>query len=221
MPFNWFRRDKGAVKEPANVKLDNSTPTSVGKVDFSEAPQMEKFAGKVARLCDNEFPKIQQKLNTSIFNSSLLLVFKKDQPAPGLTSGSVISLSSNWFNQHPEDLGAIVHEMAHVVQGYPPGQPSWLTEGIADYIRYSLGYKTSWSYPHCGQGSPHYTSGYWCSAAFLQFIERVYDKDIINKLNTALKNNRYHDSLFQEYTGKSLPELWEESKDVECAGGSP
>jgi hypothetical protein len=195
--------------------------TPLCKVDYREAPGMKEFAAKAAQVGEKYYPLVYQKLYGITTSAQLTMVFKNDLSFPGITYGSVINLSIKWFTEHPDDLGAIVHEIAHVAQAYPAGQPAWLVEGIADYIRYWAGFKNSWSYPHCGLGSPHYTSGYWCSAAFLQFVERVYDKTILMYLNAALRNNSYNDSLFQSYTNKSLAQLWEESKNAECAGGSP
>ncbi len=189
-------------------------------VDFSESPEMENYAKGVARFVESVYPKVQQKLDPSFVLSSLPVVFKKDQYYPGLTAGVTVYLSSEWFKNHPEDLGAVIHEITHVIQGYPAGQPSWIMEGIADYMRFWLEYKTSWSYPHCGRDSPHYTSGYACAAAFLRYIERVYDKDIVPRLNAALRTNRYNDAIFQASTGKTLQELWQESLSADCKGGT-
>src|SRR5437773_1777157 len=51
--------------------------------------------------------------------------------------GSHIVASARYFEARPDDVGAIVHETAHVVQHYQSQHnPSWLVEGIADYVRY-------------------------------------------------------------------------------------
>ena len=31
-----------------------------------------------------------------------------------------------------------IHELCHVVQSYPNGNPLWVTEGIADYVRWAI-----------------------------------------------------------------------------------
>jgi len=191
------------------------------RADYSEVPEMAEYANKIARFCEQIYPKIQQRLSPGSVLSSLVVIFKRNQANPGMTSGFLIYLSSEWFKQHPDDLGAIVHEMTHAVQAYPGGVPSWLTEGIADYMRFWLGYQNSWSYPHCGKESPHYTSGYSCAAAFLRYIERTYKIDIVAQVNARLKVNQYSDSLFQTFTGKTLQQLWQESRQSDCAGGIP
>ena len=205
---------------PTPVPPTNTPTPALCNVDFSESPSMAAFADIAVKLCDNNYLKIKQKLGDNRPQSKILLVLKRTQTNPGETSDHTINLSSDWFTKNPSDLGAIIHEMAHVFQGYPGGSPFWLQEGIADYIRYWDGYKNSWSYAHCGPGSESYTSGYWCSAAFLQYIERVYDKNIIAELNNVLRESGYSDSLFNKYTGKDLPSLWTECKNSDCVGGS-
>lgn len=207
----------GNVIDTEKIKCQNNTCYSpLCKVNFEEAPDICDYAKKVARICEENFPKIKEELRNENISPPVEIIFKKDLPYAGQVEGSVIYLSSSWFKENPDDFGAIIHEMAHFFQQYPAPEPTWLVEGIADYIRYSLGFETPWSYPHCGPGSEHYTSGYWCSAVFLEYIERVYDPGIVTKLDRALREKNYKDSLFEVYTSKSLEELWEEAQKFEC-----
>lgn len=51
-----------------------------------------------------------------------------------------ITIASQWLEKKPGDLDVITHEGMHLVQAYPGGAgPGWLTEGIADYVRYDFG----------------------------------------------------------------------------------
>ena len=198
-------------------------PSRICDVDISESPQMATFAKALPSLCESNYPKIKRKLISDSFRppGRVRLVFRENLQYPAQALGDRIELSSRWFTEHPDDLGAVVHEMAHVVQSYPPGQPSWVVEGIADYIRYWRGYQSATSYAHCAPGSDHYTSGYWCSAAFLKFVEKKYDGKIIARLNKALRENRYTDALFDASTGKSPERLWQECRKKDCRGGRP
>ena len=65
------------------------------------------------------------------------------------TRGTQVQCSADWFrrNLRGEAKGAVVHELVHVVQQYGRARttnpdavrpPGWLTEGIADYIRWYL-----------------------------------------------------------------------------------
>lgn len=211
---------------PSPVIQSSPTPTiravNVCDVDFIQAPSMENFAKTVEDLCTSDYPKIEQILDNSLQKPYKIIIRKQNNP--GETAGGIVYLSSDWFVTHPNDLGAVIHEMAHAVQGYIVWQPSWLIEGIANYVHYRIGYQ-GWdpaNYPpHCGPGSPHYTSGYACSAVFLQYLEKTYDKNIVSKLNRELRTGTYSDSLFQTYTGKNLRDLWQECKKSDCVGGTP
>jgi len=207
----------GNVINTEEIKCQNNTCYgSFCIVNFEEVPDIHNYAMKVAKICEENFPKIKEKLKNENTSPPLKIIFKKDLNYAGQVEGRVIYLSSSWFQENPDDFGAIIHEMAHFFQQYPSPEPIWLTEGIADYIRYYLGFESPWSYPHCGPGSEHYTSGYWCSAAFLKYVERVYDPDIITKLDKVLRERSYKDSLFEVYTGKSLEKLWVEAQKAEC-----
>lgn len=48
------------------------------------------------------------------------------------------------------------------------------------------------------------------TAAFLAYLVETYDKDIVRKLNRALRDGRYEEDLFQQLTGKTVQELEEE-----------
>ncbi|MBN2454369.1 thermonuclease family protein [Candidatus Woesearchaeota archaeon] len=209
------------VDEPEELEV-SPRPVLFGTycdVDYTEAPEMANYSETVLQLCDDNLPDIEEELG-SYDTERILLVFR-EQSSPGERTSSAIYLSKEWFTENPDDLGAIIHEMAHAVQDYPAYDPWWLVEGIADHVRYALGYQNSWSYPHCCAESPHYTSGYWCTAAFLQYVQREYDDAIIKELDYALKEDSYDASLFKAWTGKTIEELWEECKMSDCAGGSP
>ena len=51
---------------------------------------------------------------------------------------SRIEAAADWFKKRPEDTGALIHELAHVIQSYPKYYPVWLVEGIADCIGNSV-----------------------------------------------------------------------------------
>src|SRR5204862_5327445 len=68
---------------------------------------------------------------------------------PAAAGGAGISCNLEWYrkNLKGEAVGAVVHELVHVVQQYGQARrtnpdatrtPGWLVEGIADYIRWFL-----------------------------------------------------------------------------------
>jgi hypothetical protein len=104
----------------------------------------------------------------------------------------------------------LIHEMAHVAQQIPTNMPSYWTEGVADYVRYKLGYSNNWYGAECSAEYPNYRSGYCCTAAFLLFFEANEGPEVVRRLNGTLRNGSYSDDFFEEATGRTLAEWWAE-----------
>jgi hypothetical protein len=126
-------------------------------------------------------------------------------------SSNKITISSQWLKNKPNDLDVITHEAMHIVQSYPPGSgPGWLTEGIADYVRYKYGVdneSAQWSLPDYSAGQS-YTNSYRITARFLAWITNNYDQDFVKVLDRNLRENTYSQDLWKKYTGQNLDELW-------------
>jgi hypothetical protein len=104
--------------------------------------------------------------------------------------------------------------LTHVVQAYHKGNvPGWLTEGIADYIRW-FKYEPQSKRPHPNPDKAKYSDSYRTSAAFLNWAAETYDKDLVVKINAACRRGEYNEELWKKYTGRTLAELgdaWIES----------
>jgi hypothetical protein len=132
---------------------------------------------------------------------------------PAYASAGGVVLKAEYFAEHPGDFGCAIHEFAHILQHYRGRDvPGWLVEGIADYVRYVVGIKDGWSIPKGYRDGQTYTIGYWVTAAFLVFLEKEYDPEIVVKFDRALRAGKYSPDLWKEYTGKTLDELWEDYK---------
>jgi hypothetical protein len=58
---------------------------------------------------------------------------------PAVTFGTRIVVDAGYVRgqvDNPDRLRMVGHEMVHVAQAYPENFPHWLSEGIADYLRY-------------------------------------------------------------------------------------
>ena len=90
---------------------------------------------------------------------------------PASCAGTQITLDERWFAEHPDDAGAVVHELSHACLGRvrPQRRTTWLVEGIADLTRNAAGLQSGWSYPHYEAGRA--TAGYQTSAHFLAWVE--------------------------------------------------
>lgn len=129
-------------------------------------------------------PRLNSLLGLDYDGDVVLRRGEADMAVPAYTSGNVITLNPRWFGDHPDDEGAVVHELVHVIMHCPRYDSSnwWLIEGIADYGRDKLGYVTPWSSPH--KGDPK--SGYQATAHFLLYVEGRYGSDYIKSLAKTL-----------------------------------
>ena len=144
------------------------------------------------------------------------VTFRKDMRGVAGTSGTRIACAGDWFrrNLDGEAVGAVVHELVHVIQRYGRvrngnSNPGWLVEGVADYIRW-FHFEPPSQRPRPNPATAHYTDSYRTTAAFLNFVAETQDQDVVKKLNTAMREGRYTAELWKEYTGKTVDELWEE-----------
>ena len=185
------------------------TNTFTVTIDSSTAPDMAPWAEKMRQTAVKTYPAICTKLGTKPRDVSIELTKEFPRKTPAATSGSHIKLSVGWGREHPNDTGALIHELTHVAQAYPKYDPVWLVEAIADYIRFWV-YEEPSKRPRINPKTDDYRQGYQPAAAFLAWIEQKYDPQIVTKLNAALQKTAYSDDLFREYTGKNLDELWQE-----------
>ncbi len=142
---------------------------------------------------------------------------------PAYASGNVITLNTQWFRRElkREARGAVVHEMAHVVQSYAQNRrnarsstPGWIVEGIPDYIRWFL-YEPESKGAEIAEralATATHDASYRVTGNFFDFLTRTYDRDFIVKLNTAARLGRYDSHFWTETFGKSAPELEKEWK---------
>src|SRR5690606_36027831 len=102
-------------------------------VDVSDAPEMREWAERAARACERAYPMINEVLKEEGFRPPhhVTMSLKRDYDGVAAASGASIVGSVRFFKDHPDDVGAMIHETAHVVQQYGDGdQPGWLVEGI-------------------------------------------------------------------------------------------
>lgn len=123
-----------------------------------------------------------------------------------------ITISSDWLYKKPNDLDVITHEVMHIVQSYPPNSgPGWLTEGIADYVRFKYGVDNEgagWSLPEYST-EQSYRNSYRITARFLAWLSKNYNGGIVELLDKNMRKNTYTESIWKENTGKNLDELWD------------
>ncbi|MBM3897084.1 MAG: hypothetical protein FJ358_00950 [Thaumarchaeota archaeon] len=162
------------------------------------AKQYEGFVKKVS-------PEVAELLGVKNRKVKTILASTVECPVLGITSGRTIFLNAEWFKQHPDDYGTIVHEIAHAVMNINVALEleSWLIEGLADYARVVLGY------PTLTGTSPDYDperlfEGYEPTAHFFLWIRKKYGDGEIKNIAKKISEMQVFDveelkRLLQEY----------------------
>jgi hypothetical protein len=182
-------------------------------VDVSDAPDMKEWAEKAARVCERQYPMICDELMSDGFKplTVISMTLKSNYNGVAATGGGRITGSAKYFKAHEDDIGAMVHETVHAVQLYRGrGNPGWLVEGVADYIRF-FKYEPG-KLKKLAPERARYDGSYKTTAAFLAFVTEKYDKDLVRKLNAAMREGKYKEELWKELTGKTVVELGQEWK---------
>jgi hypothetical protein len=200
-----------AIRE---LLVESDPPVAVFKypvefvIEVADEPRMKEWAENVANTCMRAYPMINEELKSDGFKPPrvVTLALKTSYRGVASASGSRITGSVKYFQEHPDDVGAMVHETTHVVQRYNGrGNPGWLVEGVSDYIRFfkfepgKIG--------RINAERAHYNGSYRVTAAFLAYVTEKYDKQLVQKLNKVMREGRYKKEIFKELTGKSVEEL--------------
>jgi hypothetical protein len=170
-----------------------------------------------SRMIETFFKVYPQQV--ALYNSKApsRVVFVIDPAYKGVAAASsgIIRYSPEWFAKNPEDLDVVTHESMHLVQSYKNFEPGWVTEGIADYVRYKMGVNNAaagWKLPDLKPGH-NYDNAYRITARFFVWLEKYKKADLVAKLNRAMTRGKYKDSFWRKQTGQELPELWKEYTD--------
>ncbi len=180
------------------------------ETDYAAAPQCEAFAKQAKTIAEEWYPKINEILFGKDRPLPVPVVHLKFEPMKGVAhaTNDGIHISADWITKHPEDKGMVVHELTHVVQDYKGKGEFWLTEGIADYVRYERYEPGTQKWKLTEKSS--YKQGYGIAGAFLAWIEKNKNADIIRKLNAACRDGSYKREMFKELCGADTDALWAE-----------
>lgn len=176
--------------------------------DFSEAINQ--------KLIDTFFEVYPTLVKTYNKKSPRVVTFEIDPEYNGVaaTSNDKVVFSVKYMSTHPNDIDVVTHEVMHIVQAYGQrsGMPGWVTEGIADYVRYAYGVNNAgagWRLPDFSE-KHSYQNSYRITARFFAWIEQNH-KGVIRKLDQAGRDKTYEKgAIWQKLTGKTIDELWSE-----------
>ena len=216
----------GAEEEDRQV-LQETVAAEDGKyevtIDTTDAPDLTPWArDELAPVVKAWYPKLVAMLPSNGYQAPthVSIVFDAGMQGVAATSGTHVRCAASWFRGQLEGeaKGAVVHELVHVVQQYGRGNkrnpnatptPSWLVEGISDYIRWFLYEPESHGADITAGniGRAKYDASYRITGNFLNWVSENRDKDIVRKLNEAAREGRYAPGLWQECTGHTVEEL--------------
>ncbi|WP_422927635.1 SCO family protein [Singulisphaera sp. PoT] len=180
------------------------------EIDTTEVPDLKAWGEEAKTLGEEWYPKIVKDLKTDGYTapSKIKIVFKNMEGVAG-TSGDMIEVSAKWVREHPDDFGMVIHELTHVAQSYPKYRPSWVVEGIADYVRYYR-YEPKSPRRDFDPQRSSYRNGYQPAAAFLVWLDETKHKGIIAELNQALRDGTCTEKTIEDLAGKPVNQLWKE-----------
>ena len=189
-------------------------------VDTRQAPDLAPWVqGKLIPVIREWYPKIVEMLPGTDFEAprSFSVVFDPKYTGVAATTGALVVCNPDWYRKEldREGLGSVVHELVHVVQQYGRRRvPGWLTEGVADYIRWYLYEPESrgCEIPPAAADRVRHDQSYRVSANFLNWVVGQHDKDLLRELNAALREGRYAPPFWEERTKMGLEALAAEWK---------
>lgn len=158
------------------------------------------------------YPKESKEYN---WNTIKEVIFFIDPQYKGVaaTAGNIVRFNPSWFHSNPEDIDVVTHEVMHIIQSYPGGAgPGWLTEGIADYVRFKMGVNNEsahWTLPNYS-ATQSYKNAYRVTARFLVWLEKNKKTGIVQQLDAAMRTHKYEAQIWKQLTGKTVDELWSE-----------
>jgi hypothetical protein len=189
-------------------ELKRKYPVTI-TIDTSETPEFRDWAAAAQTMGKGWYPWIADQLSTPGYvpPNHIKVKIYREYDGAAATGGDEISMAAKWFTAHPDDMGALFHEFVHVVQSYPSYRPSWLVEGIADYLRW-FNYEPVSARPKVNPDRAKYSDGYRTTGAFLDWIVRHRASNAVRRLNAVMRADTYSDDTSRKVTGYDLDTLW-------------
>ncbi len=190
-------------------------------VNTAAAPGLKDWAEqKLAPVLAEWYPKIVALLPSEGFTAPThYSITIKPMDGVAYTAGTRVAVSKKWIEDemNNEAVGSLVHESVHVVQQYNFGDaPSWIVEGMADYVRWFLYEPQSHGadivYMRRVGKNFRYDDKYRITANFLNWVTEKYDTNIVTEVNVVLREDKYTDDFWKQHTGKTVQELGAEWK---------
>ena len=191
----------------APIQAKQAVKVVIGK----HPPKATRAAAEAERIIKYWIPVLDGWLGKKLDKPLEVRVEFDDDPKGGIACacGNTIrmNLAKTLQGSHIDE-GILIHELTHVIQPYPGPVPGWLTEGIADYTRWVRYEPHNWESGSIDGES--YKDGYGRAADFLAWVERHYDRKLVQVIHAQACAGKYTNDLFRKRTRKTLDQLWAE-----------
>ena len=203
--------DWNDLKLEEAISIDSTSTAGFKLVFINKDDSFNPETGnQIKSLFKTVYPKEVKAYNQSSLKRIILIIDPKFDGVAATDNG-IIRVSSKWLKDHPADIDLVTHELMHIVQSYPEDAgPGWITEGIADYVRYQFGVQNDlakWSLPAFSE-KHNYDNAYRVTARFFVWIEQRQSKGFVKKLDKVMRSKTYTDAFWKKMTGKTVDELW-------------
>jgi len=107
---------------------------------------------------------------------------------------------------NPDMFGMVGHEMVHVMQAYPGHLAPWLTEGLADYMRYYVLIPDDPGRAFDPKDA-HFDGGYQPTAGLLDWVERGHP-GAVRRVNAVMRQGGDGPAELSRQAGAPLEMVW-------------
>lgn len=192
-----------------STQVNAAAPCKV-VVDATTTPDHAAWARSAESFANEWTPRLINLLGAPrSAPETIKISISRDYHGVAYAAAGAITLSNDWVTNQPDDSrGVVIHELVHVVQGYPHGNESWIIEGIADYLRFAIYEAKPLTWFPRPQKDKGYFDSYRVAAGFLFWLESDPAPGIVRRLNSALRDGTYDVMLFEKSAGKPLDALW-------------
>jgi hypothetical protein len=209
------------TETPAGADLKAREKNFDWTLDVSQAPELKEWAEtKLKPAVDQWYPIWVDCLASDGFTApkKFSITIKPMDGVAG-TSDTDVEVSEGWIKgqikkpEWNEAVGSVMHELVHVVQQYRArGNPGWMVEGVADYLRW-FKFEPAAHHPKLSArraARAKYSDSYQTTAGFLEYVAKNHDHEFVVKMNAAMRQGRYTPDLWAEFTGLTVQDLWSE-----------
>jgi WD40 repeat protein len=197
---------------PASARAKRNTSLSVS-LDVSEVPHLTAWGEQAKQLIEEWYARTVNLLPSKDFEAPNEIRIKIANTDQGVAwaSGPRITVASHWIEKNPDDIGCVYHEMVHVIQNYKTRVPSWIVEGIADYMRWAIYESKPQAWFPFSDKADGFRDSYRVTAGFFLWLESTHAPGIVKRLNSAGRSNRFEgESIFENEIGIPVETLWAE-----------